>query len=452
MVDQTEVCEAYTARQALSGWRITPCVTPTFGIEAMSPTLSTMGMLRILRVALHVSFASLLTFGTVRSLRLDQPWAGLSVGISLILACVYLAGTVWENAYAQGRSTRNPRRLALPWLGVIFLLWASLIVITRDFSAVVFPLFFLFLHLLPRIAGLVSVAALTGCVVLSQWLHTGPNAFTPAMVFGPVLGMVFAVVAASSYRAMFAGVQAYRRIVADLQATRDELATTERAAGQAAERERLARDIHDTLAQGLSSIVLMSRAARDSLAEGATQLTASRLDTIETTAGENLSEARRFVKDLSSPALTVSLEDGLQRLARQASSQAHAQGHPLEVSFHHHGEGTAHPAQQTVVLRAVQSLLSNVARHANAQCAVVTLSWWPGEVSVDVVDNGVGFQADAATPPREPSTGGYGLTGLRQRVSDAGGHVVVESAPGEGTAVTVRVPTQAPPHQGFAAP
>lgn len=407
----------------------------------MTPTPSTVGMLRLLRISLHVSFAGLLAFGVLRILNSDADEAPLACLLAAVLAGVYLAGTVWENRHAHGRA-RDPRRYALPWLAVIFVLWAALVLLSADFSAVVFPLFFLFAHLLPRSVGVLSVVALTGFVVLSQWLHAGPQDFVPAMVFGPVLGMVFALVVASSYRAMYRDVQTYRRILQDLEATRSELARTERAAGQAAERERLSREIHDTLAQGLASIVLMSRAARESLAAGSVSVAESRLSTIGTTASENLSEARRFVKDLSSPALNISLEDGLRHLAQRASSEARARGEPLRVSFQRDGEGFAEPAQQTVILRAAQSLLSNVGRHAHAQQAVISLSWWDREVSMDVVDNGVGFHPDRV--PLGKEDGGFGLPGLRDRVSAAGGTVTVESAPGDGTAVTVRLPLKPP--------
>ncbi len=128
---------------------------------------------------------------------------------------------------------------------------------------------------------------------------------------------MFAVIMASSYRAMYQDVLRYQRTLTALENTRSELARTERAAGQATERERLAREIHDTLAQGLSSIVLMSRAARSSLSEDDVRRTDERLGTIETAASENLAEARRFVHNLSSPALAVPLADALRQLCER---------------------------------------------------------------------------------------------------------------------------------------
>ena len=112
------------------------------------------------------------------------------------------------------------------------------------------------------------------------------------------------------------------------------------------------------------------------------------------------------------------------------------------MTFTEDGAGQAEFAQQTVLLRAAQTLLANVASHAHARQAVVSLSWWEHEVSVDVVDNGVGFSPDRL-PPRDGSNG-FGLPGLHERVTAAGGIATVESAPGDGTAVTVRLPLKPP--------
>lgn len=406
-------------------------------------TTSTARVLRALRLALHVSFAGLLLLGVLR-MASDPPMKfAWSLCLACLLAAVYLVGTVWENRYAHGRSDRNPRFLAIPWLVMISVLWGALVLMSVDFISVVFPLFFLFLLLLPRAVALACVVVMTGVVVLSQRLHIGADEFTSAMVYGPALGAVFSVIMASSYRAMYQDVLRYQRTLTALENTRSELARTERAAGQATERERLAREIHDTLAQGLSSIVLMSRAARSSLSEDDVRRTDERLGTIETAASENLAEARRFVHNLSSPALAVPLADALRQLCERTTEQARARGEDLTVTFTEDGTGQADFAQQTVLLRAVQTLLANVASHAHARQAVVSLSWWDHDVSVDVVDNGVGFNPDRL-PPRDASNG-FGLPGLHERVTAAGGTATVESAPGDGTAVNVRLPLN-PPH------
>ncbi|MGK7223209.1 histidine kinase [Kocuria flava] len=412
----------------------------------MQEDSSTTALLRALRVTLHVGFAGLLLLGVLRVLlesRAGQapPGGPLPVlGLAAVLALTYLAGTVAESRAATGRTGRDPRRLALPWLAAITLLWGALTLFSPDFSWVVFPLFFVYLVLLPRAAALPVVAGLTAVVVLAQYLHAGPGAFAPAMAVGPVVGAVSAVVAGRVYRALYREAERHRRTVRALESARWELARREREAGRAGERERLAREIHDTLAQGLSSIVLMSRAARDSLAARDEELTGRRLGVIEATAAQNLAEARRFVRDLGSPALDPGLPAALAELCAATAERARAAGGELECRFRAEGEPPVlGPEQSAVLLRAAQSCLANVAEHAGARTAVVTLAGWPDAVSLDVYDDGRGF--DPARPPGRRDGGhGFGLTGLDARVRELGGGLTVESAPGGGTVVGVRLP------------
>ena len=92
---------------------------------------------------------------------------------------------------------------------------------------------------------------------------------------------------------------------------------------------------------------------------------------------------------------------------------------------------TVHPEVEVTLLRAAQEALANVARHAGATRVGLTLSYMEDLVTLDVRDDGVGF---------EPTRAGFGLTGMRQRVHGVGGRLAVESAPGEGTAISASVP------------
>ncbi|GAA4382939.1 sensor histidine kinase [Brevibacterium pityocampae] len=423
----------------------------------MEPT-STPALLRTLRVALHLSFAALLAIGALRVLlthRPDRAVVVLVLSLTLVLAGVYLAGTVWERNFAQGRTRRDPGPLAVPWLLLIIALWTVLTLHSADFSWAAFPLFFVVLVVLGRATALVCIAGLTAVVVLAQILHAPPSGFSPAMAIGPVIGAIVAVVIGFAYRALYRDAQRHRRTVRALEAARAELALQERAAGRAGERERLSREIHDTLAQGLSSIVLMSRAAHEALAGEQTDLAAGRLQVIEDTAARNLAEARRFVRDLSAPALDADLPTALQALCAQTAELARAAGRELDCRFRAEGalDGAALPgAHRAVLLRAAQSLLANVTAHAGARTAVVTLAAWDDAVTLDVYDDGAGFRVDAAQagsagdaggegdPAMAAGDHGYGLVKLRARIAELDGTLVVESAPGEGTAVSVRLP------------
>ncbi len=206
----------------------------------------------------------------------------------------------------------------------------------------------------------------------------------------------------------------------------------QRETGALAERSRLARDIHDTLAQGYSSILLLARAG---LARGATE--AELLRQIEATAAENLVEARRVVHALS-PAplegapLPAAVRRLLDRLAAETGIDAH-----LEVVG---DPQVAATPVDIAVLRLVQGALANVRQHAGAARVVVSLSYEPGELLVDVVDDGRGFDPASVGPSTD--AGGFGLRAMTERVAAIGGRLSVESAPGEGTAIAVAVPME----------
>lgn len=225
--------------------------------------------------------------------------------------------------------------------------------------------------------------------------------------------------------------QSYDRaqLIAQLEQTRAELARVSREAGMLAERERLASEIHDTIAQGFTSIVMLVQAA-DSLLDADPAQASRQLDLIGRTARENLAEARALVAGLAPAALgTATLPDALARLTDGLGQEL-----GVETSFTLHGNPRPLPTgTEVVLLRVGQEALSNVRKHARADSVQVTLSLRPDHARLDVRDNGTGF--DAALVGE-----GYGLRGMRARVADAGGDLKVVSAPGQGTTVSAEVP------------
>jgi signal transduction histidine kinase len=416
-------------------------------------TPSGAAVLRFLRVTLHVGFAVLLLVAILR-LHLLQGMAdgGADAGVrrylwsalAVALAGAYLAGTLLEKRYDAGRSTFNPHPYAVPWLGLVTALWGVLLAGSAEFSWVAFPLFFLHLHLLPRRIALLTISVMTAAVVASQWAASGLPSPALPLVLGPVLGAGFAVVTGLAYRALYLEGEAQRLAAEELRRTRAELARTQHEAGVAAERERLAREIHDTLAQGLSSIVLVARAAEKSLASGDLGTAAERLALVQQTASENLSEARSFVRGLTAPRLQESsLPETLKRLCAETENLTAARGEGLHCRFELVGDPAELPPQYSVtLLRAAQASLANVRVHAKASSAVVTLAFLGDEVTLDVYDDGTGFEPDA------PGSGvagradgsGFGLRSLAARVTELNGSLEVESAPGEGTVVAIRLP------------
>jgi signal transduction histidine kinase len=236
-----------------------------------------------------------------------------------------------------------------------------------------------------------------------------------------------------------------RQAAEELRSTRGELARSQHEAGTLTERARLAREIHDTLAQGFSSIVLMGRSAEKALDDGDTATARVRLRTVQETASANLAEARNFVRGLQPPELEHrSLVGSLRRLCEKTEAEAAARGAGLRCRFDLEGSPVELPnPYSTTLLRAAQASLANVWVHAKASTAVVTLSFMDTEVAMDIFDDGAGFRPDEAGiggGPQRKDGSGYGLRSLRERVTALSGTLDVESAPGEGTVVAVRLP------------
>ena len=222
------------------------------------------------------------------------------------------------------------------------------------------------------------------------------------------------------------------RLIAELEATRDQLAAAHREQGVLAERERLAREVHDTLAQGYTSIVVLAQTAAAQL-PGDPRAAAERVALIEEVARENLAEARAMVAAFAPVALDSStLLEALQRLADRFGRET---GVATRLDTAALGEGAQlDRTEEIVLLRGAQEALANVRRHAAASAVVLRLSRVGDTVSVHVEDDGVGFDPAGAL--------GVGLSGLRDRAEQVGGAVDVASAPGQGTRVTVRVPAR----------
>jgi signal transduction histidine kinase len=216
-----------------------------------------------------------------------------------------------------------------------------------------------------------------------------------------------------------------RAVIAELEATRAELAEVSHRAGVLAERERLAGEIHDTLAQGFTSVVMLVELASAELVDDPAAAR-RRLAAAGETARQNLAEARSLVAALGPADLQAApLPEAVGRLVDRFGRET---GRP--AGFTVAGEARALPANQEVVLlRAAQEALANVRKHAAAGRVTVTLAY--GEpVRLTVADDGTGFDPAA-------TTGGYGLAGLRRRAAEVGGTVDITSGPG-GTTVEVR--------------
>ncbi|MCB0232342.1 MAG: sensor histidine kinase, partial [Anaerolineae bacterium] len=207
----------------------------------------------------------------------------------------------------------------------------------------------------------------------------------------------------------------------------------------AAERQRMARELHDTLAQGLAGLILQLEAAKSQLEAGRTTRTGEIIDQALLRARETLGEARQAIGDLrSSDGVPADLGLAIRREVDRFSA---ATGIPcaVEVSL----SATLPQRSTEHAVRIVSEALSNVALHAEADHVWVSAAQQDDLITITVRDDGVGFDRD----PQKPGAGHYGLVGMRERARLAGGMLAVTSAPGRGTAVQLSLPAS---HDGEA--
>jgi signal transduction histidine kinase len=221
-----------------------------------------------------------------------------------------------------------------------------------------------------------------------------------------------------------------------------QLLTQAREAGAGDERQRMAREIHDTIAQGLTGIVTQLEAVQQTSNDAERE---RRIDNAKRLARDSLAEARRSVQALRPQALENSRLP--EALADEVARWSVTSGVTGDVETT--GQARAlHPEVEVTLLRVAQEALANVAKHAGASRAGVTLSYMEDVVSLDVRDDGAGFAVAPAGERRtngrlageSPAAGGFGLIAMRQRVSRLAGQLEIESEPGAGTAVSASLP------------
>ena len=357
---------------------------------------------------------------------------GPSAGRSAIAATAIAAMAPWYllvgRAHLRAAEGTVTRRAVIYVTGIVVLFTVAAL---QDPNA-----WFLCVALLPQcsealpdrralIPALIMTSA--GAVSLAYWDRSSTGLLTAVALFVAITafnlgfaGDIGRIITKSDERAS---------LIAQLEATRAELAEVSRQAGIMAERQRLAGEIHDTLAQGFSSILMLVQAAEAQL-EPSPATARRQLGLAAQTARENLAEARTLVGGLASAQLQAgTLEDALRRITERTSAEV-----GLQASFATEGTSRRLPAAtEVVLLRTGQEALANVRKHAAARNVAVRLCYAGDRVRLEVTDDGAGFDPALVN-------GGYGLRGMRARVDEAGGTVAVRSAPAEGTSVQVEVP------------
>lgn len=376
---------------------------------------------RLLRAVQHVLVASMVFLGLVRSVVSD------GVGGSEVALAVGLVG--WYAVGAVGLAHRSDSTRHL-WVGGLSLLCLAAVWVSPDFAWVSFAVFVTYANLLPPVAAVGAIVALavgTGGILVGRWPHDGHWA---AQIVGPLVGAAVAGALVGISRLAAAETAERQRLLDELLAARDDLARAHLDAGVRAERERLAREIHDTLAQGFTSIVMLAQTAEAELVDGASAGATERVRLIETTARDNLAEARALVAAFAPAGLTdATLREALDRLASRFTAET---GIAVEVE-HPAQELVLGRAHEVVVLRVAQESLTNVRRHAAASSARVRLSVGAdGGAQLEIADDGRGIDPAHAE--------GFGLRGMRDRVDATGGRIEVGSPASGGTVVRVQLP------------
>jgi PAS domain S-box-containing protein len=213
-----------------------------------------------------------------------------------------------------------------------------------------------------------------------------------------------------------------------------ELSAQGRDAAVMEERNRIARDIHDTLAQGFTGVIVQLEAAEDASRRGLGQEAEQHIVTARSLARESLSEARRSVQALR----PQSLEHGGVTGALRALFGKLTEGTALHTELKVAGVLRTLPADcEEALFRIAQEALTNVLRHAQASRFVATVTFARSEVRLELVDDGRGFDPAARRD-------GFGLLGMRERVDAMGGAMKLKSANGHGTKLSIRLPTASP--------
>lgn len=389
---------------------------------------------RAMEVGQHLIALALTIIGAIRAVGDGVP-AAAAITAGLAILAWHTAGTFLP------RKTLSPNAVVW-WLVGFAAVWIAAVAVSPEFVWLAFLLWLLAGHLLPLRWGVAFSVFVFAVVAIAPILHHGTTSY--ANLFGPLIGGIFAFGISRGYLQLLHEAAERERLVtslklaqAEMSELQDELAVAQREAGAIAERTRISRDIHDTIAQALSSIRLIAHAANSRTEDPAAALS---LRQVESLAGDSLADVRRIVAEL----LPAELEDGalaaaLERILDRARDEA-----GIAVELHVDETLPLLPTEVEVgLLRSAQSALANVRLHAAATRVVVSLIDAGDTVRMDIIDDGRGFDVAEWDQSSTIGASSYGLRFMRNRLRELGGGLDVESGPGEGTALSAYLPIRA---------
>lgn len=398
---------------------------------------------RAMSIGQHVIAVVLTIVGMARGLDDAQASSVALVGVGVVFLIWHTVGVFIP------RRTDSIRPMRW-WLIGLAVLWALAVAVSAEYIWLAFLLWLLAGHLLPgRIAVLFSVVvyALT---VAAPLVHHG--ATTYPNVIGPLIGGVFALGISRGYLELLHESAARQQLVEHLTRAQDEtarlqdeLALAQRHSGAMDERTRISRDVHDTVAQGLSSIRLIAHAEQDRVTD---QTTAKSLKQLESLASESLADVRRIIaalapSELDDHGLATALQGMLDRLTATTQIRTELRTDAALPALA--------PEAEVALLRTAQSALANIRQHSQANFAVLSLIDGTDTIRLDIIDNGIGFDPATLETTSDPAAShSYGLRFMRTRLRELGGGLDIESTPGDGTALSAYLPIRSATTQGEA--
>lgn len=386
---------------------------------------------RTMEIGQHAIALVLTVISCLRAVSVGAPLPAV-IAVSVVFLAWYVLGAV--------RAARSDAVvLAKWWLVVLAVIWLLMLVVSAEFIWVAFLLWLLAGHLFSLRIAVVFTAATYLATIAAPLLHHG--AVSTPSVIGSLIGAVFALGLSRGYiellregrrrEELIHSLEAAHRSLVDLQ---DELALTQRHAGEIRERTRISRDVHDTVAQEISSIRLIAHAEVDRTTDPHAREV---LRQVESLAAQGSRDIRRIIAELT----PAELEDGalpaaLRRLLTRLEEES-----GLSTRLDVDETVPPLPAEvEVALLRTAQSALANVRQHAQASKVKVSLIDSEGMIRMDIVDDGVGMaDQDART---RGTDSGFGLDFIAARMRELGGDLVIETNPGAWFAISATVPTR----------
>ena len=322
------------------------------------------------------------------------------------------------------RIWNNPIRGAL-YLIPGWIIWGGLLSLAAD-SLVLIGIFFplIFSRFPIRWSIGITIFQTLGLYVLYIMLYPTENWFAILMI---ILGMlIISTIIAAFITSIIKQSTDRQRLIDELTRSRANLMKVEREAGQLTERQRIARDIHDSLAQHFTSIIMHLSAAKHSNAESVQ----STVQQAENAAREGLNEIRRIVWDMQPEQFEkASLVEAVEELAARWSAENNIQvkmkvtGNPRNLTS----------STETALLRISQEAMHNIKKHAQSKNVNITFSFMEDMFVMDIADDGLGFD-------HSKIKNGFGMKTMRDRAEELHGTLTIESEPGTGTAIAVSIP------------